>query len=99
MLADFGIAMAVGGRGAEAFTGTGTTLGTPQYMSPEQATGAGAGPPQRLYCLACVVYEMLAGEPPYAGPTAHAVLAKQLTRPSALTALARGCLRPWSGRS
>jgi eukaryotic-like serine/threonine-protein kinase len=82
VLADFGIALAASAAVEERLTGTGVPLGTPEYMSPEQA----AGEPELdarsdVYSLACVVYEMLAGEPPYTGRTAHAVLAKQLTDP------------------
>ncbi len=83
VLADFGIALAAGGVAEGRLTGTGISLGTPQYMSPEQATGEPEPDPRSdVYSLACVVYEMLAGEPPYAGRTAHAVLAKQLTDPA-----------------
>jgi len=82
MVADFGIALAVSTAGRERLTETGLSLGTPAYMSPEQAS---ADP--RLdgrsdqYSLACVLYEMLAGEPPYTGPTAQAIIAKCLTEP------------------
>src|SRR3989454_2193978 len=82
MVADFGIALAVSVAGPERLTGTGISLGTPAYMSPEQASGE-----RKLdgrsdqYSLACVLYEMLAGEPPYTGPTAQAIIAKRLTQP------------------
>src|SRR5882762_9955701 len=82
MVADFGIALAVSTAGRERLTETGLSLGTPAYMSPEQASAE-----PRLdgrsdqYSLACVLYEMLAGEPPYTGPTAHAIIAKRLTEP------------------
>src|SRR3989454_2828907 len=82
MVADFGIALAVSAAGQERLTGTGISLGTPAYMSPEQASGE-----RKLdgrsdqYSLACVLYEMLAGEPPYTGPTAQAIIAKRLTEP------------------
>src|SRR5437867_5908520 len=82
MVADFGIAVAVTAAGRERLTETGISVGTPAYMSPEQASGE-----RRLdgrsdqYSLACVLYEMLAGEPPYTGPTAQAILAKRLTEP------------------
>src|SRR5437588_12058833 len=78
VVADFGIARAVtAAGGGEHLTQTGTIIGTPAYMSPEQATG-GAEIDGRSdqYSLACVVYEMLVGEPPFTGPTAQAVLAR-----------------------
>ena len=78
VVADFGIARAVSAAGGgEHLTQTGTIIGTPAYMSPEQATG-GAEIDGRSdqYSLACVVYEMLVGEPPFTGPTAQAVMAR-----------------------
>ena len=80
MVADFGIALAASTAGRERLTETGLSLGTPAYMSPEQASAE-----PRLdgrsdqYSLASVLYEMLAGEPPYTGPTAQAIIAKRLT--------------------
>jgi Tol biopolymer transport system component len=77
LVADFGIALAVGAAGGSRLTETGLSLGTLFYMSPEQATGDQAvGPPSDTFALACVLYEMLVGEPPYAGNTAQAVLGK-----------------------
>jgi eukaryotic-like serine/threonine-protein kinase len=82
LVADFGIARVLGGEAEEKLTQTGFTLGTPQYMSPEQATGDRALDERSdVYSLGCVVYEMLAGEPPFSGPTPQAVLAKRLTEP------------------
>ena len=76
-IADFGIALAVGAAGGSRLTETGLSVGTPFYMSPEQATGdQGVGPASDTYALACVLYEMLVGEPPYIGNTAQAVLGK-----------------------
>jgi len=82
LVADFGIALAVTQAGGGRLTETGLSLGTPAYMSPEQAmaeTDLDARTDQ--YSLACVLYEMLAGEPPYTGPTAQAIIAKRLNEP------------------
>ncbi|MGD8319514.1 MAG: protein kinase, partial [Gemmatimonadota bacterium] len=77
LIADFGIALAVGAAGGARLTETGLSVGTPYYMSPEQATGdVAVGPPSDTYALACVLYEMLVGEPPYTGSTAQAVLGR-----------------------
>jgi serine/threonine-protein kinase len=77
LVADFGIALAVSAGGGGRLTETGLSLGTPYYMSPEQATGDQAvGPASDTFALACVLYEMLVGEPPYPGSTAQAVLGK-----------------------
>ena len=77
LVADFGIALAVGAAGGSRLTETGLSVGTPFYMSPEQATGDQiVGPASDTYALACVLYEMLVGEPPYLGNTAQAVLGK-----------------------
>jgi hypothetical protein len=86
MLADFGIALAVKEAGGNRLTETGLSLGTPQYMSPEQATGdRGLDARSDVYSLAAVLYEMLAGEPPHTGPTVQAVIAKLMTeRPTRL---------------
>jgi serine/threonine-protein kinase len=77
LVADFGIALAVGAAGGNRLTETGLSVGTPFYMSPEQATGdVPVGPASDIYALGCVLYEMLIGEPPYPGSTAQAVLGK-----------------------
>ena len=77
VVADFGIALAVGSAGGSRLTETGLSVGTPYYMSPEQATGdQTVGPASDTYALACVLYEMLVGEAPYLGNTAQAVLGK-----------------------
>jgi serine/threonine-protein kinase len=77
LVADFGIALAVGAAGGARLTETGLSVGTPYYMSPEQATGdSQVGPQTDIYALACVLYEMLVGDPPYPGSTAQAVLGK-----------------------
>ncbi len=80
MLTDFGIALAVREAGGSRLTETGYSLGTPQYVSPEQATGdRQLDARSDVYSLGVVVYEMLAGEPPATGPTFQAVIAKLLT--------------------
>jgi eukaryotic-like serine/threonine-protein kinase len=82
LVVDFGIARALGGEGGEALTQTGMSVGTPQYMSPEQANGTRAVDARSdVYSLGCVLYEMLAGEPPYTGPTAQVILMRRLTDP------------------
>jgi eukaryotic-like serine/threonine-protein kinase len=83
-VADFGIARAFGGPdgGPERLTETGLSLGTPRYMSPEQASAERALDARTdIYSLGCVLYEMLAGEPPFTGPTAQAILAKRFSEP------------------
>ena len=80
VLADFGIALAVQEAGGSRITETGLSLGTPQYMSPEQATGDRAIDGRSdVYSLAAVLYEMIAGEPPVTGATKQAIIAKLLT--------------------
>ena len=82
LVADFGIALAVSEAGAERLTGTGLTIGTPYYMSPEQATGERQLDARSdVYSLGCVLFEMLAGEPPHTGSSAQVVLARILTEP------------------
>jgi serine/threonine-protein kinase len=77
VLADFGIALATGG--TTRLTGSGMTLGTPEYVSPEQALGEeDIDARSDVYSLACVLYELLAGEPPFVGPNARSVLTKRL---------------------
>jgi tetratricopeptide (TPR) repeat protein len=79
VVADFGIAHAYSEAGGETFTEYGIAIGTPPYMSPEQAAGdAHIDHRSDIYSLACVVYEMLTGGPPFEGPTTQAVLAKQM---------------------
>jgi serine/threonine-protein kinase len=80
VVADFGIALAVSKAGGTRVTQTGLSLGTPQYMSPEQATADRVIDSRSdIYSLAAVTYEMLAGEAPLAGPTAQAIIARLLT--------------------
>jgi TolB-like protein len=82
MVADFGIARAVTAAGGERLTETGIAIGTPLYMSPEQAGGAKPVTGQAdLYSLACVLYEMLAGDPPFTAATTQAILARHALDP------------------
>ena len=79
-VADFGIALAASKTGGARMTETGMSLGTPHYMSPEQAMGERELDARTdVYALGCVTYEMLAGEPPFTGPTAQSIVAKVMT--------------------
>ena len=88
VVADFGIALAVSKAGGQRVTQTGLSLGTPQYMSPEQATGDRIIDARSdVYSLGAITYEMLAGEPPHTGSSAQAIISRLLTEePRALTA-------------
>ncbi|MFL5505688.1 MAG: serine/threonine-protein kinase, partial [Gemmatimonadales bacterium] len=80
LVADFGIALAASKAGGDRMTQTGMSLGTPSYMSPEQAMGdRDIGPRSDVYALGAMAYEMLAGEPPFTGSSAQAIVAKVLT--------------------
>ncbi len=80
LVADFGIALAASNTGGKRMTETGMSLGTPHYMSPEQAMGErDLDARTDIYALGCVTYEMLTGEPPFSGPTAQAIVAKVMT--------------------
>ncbi|HUP51439.1 MAG TPA: LpqB family beta-propeller domain-containing protein [Longimicrobiales bacterium] len=95
VISDFGIALAVTGGGAGRLTETGLSLGTPHYMSPEQATGDGSvGAATDVWALGCVLYEMLVGEPPYTGGTPQAVLGKIITAEAASATQARKSVPP-----
>jgi serine/threonine protein kinase len=99
LVADFGIARAISQAAGDALTTVGLTLGTPAYMSPEQAGGdLNIDGRSDIYSLGCVLYEMLAGEPPFTGPNTQTVIAKHLkgaplklrnVRPSVSEALER----------
>jgi eukaryotic-like serine/threonine-protein kinase len=81
LVADFGIARALNASESHSLTKTGMTVGTPTYMSPEQASGEREQDGRTdIYSLGVVLYEMLAGEPPFTGPTAQAMIARQLTQ-------------------
>src|SRR5712691_3571085 len=80
LVADFGIALAASKASGQRMTETGMSLGTPHYMSPEQAMGEREITARSdVYALGCVLFEMLVGEPPFTGPTAQAIVAKVLT--------------------
>jgi serine/threonine-protein kinase len=87
LVADFGIALAASTTGGTRMTETGMSLGTPHYMSPEQAMGERTLDARTdVYALGCVLYEMLTGEPPFNGPTAQAIVARVMTdRPRPVT--------------
>jgi serine/threonine-protein kinase len=87
VVADFGIAVAISAAGGGRMTETGLSLGTPHYMSPEQASAdRDLTARSDVYSLGCVLYEMLAGQPPHTGPSAQSVLVRILTdTPRALT--------------
>ncbi len=77
-LADFGIARAVDAAGYDRLTTAGLAVGTASYMSPEQASGEEVDGRSDIYALGCVLYEMLAGAPPFAGASARAILARHM---------------------
>lgn len=82
MVTDFGIAKALSEAGAGTLTGTGVALGTPTYMSPEQAAGeSDIDARSDIYSLGVVAFEMLSGKPPFKAPTVPGVLMKQITEP------------------
>ncbi len=100
MVTDFGIALALRVAGGERLTETGLSLGTPQYMSPEQATGERELDARSdIYSLASVLYEMLAGEAPYTGPTVQAIIAKVLTEKAPDVRALRDSVPPHLGRA
>jgi hypothetical protein len=91
VVADFGIALAISAAGGGRMTETGLSLGTPHYMSPEQASAdRDLSARSDVYSLGCVLYEMLAGQPPHTGPSAQSVLVRILTEdPRPITELRR----------
>ena len=83
VVTDFGIARAVSAAGGEKLTETGLAVGTPAYMSPEQAMGTGETDARAdVYSLACVLYEMLGGDTPFPGTTPQAILARKVSEPA-----------------
>src|SRR5438445_9909021 len=100
VVADFGIARAIQAAGDQTVTQTGVLLGTPAYMSPEQAAGAAArGGRSDIYSLGCVLYEAWAGAPPFTGSTAQAVIAMRFThRPPEVSSVRDG-VPVWGSRA
>jgi tRNA A-37 threonylcarbamoyl transferase component Bud32/tetratricopeptide (TPR) repeat protein len=95
LVADFGIARALDVAGGERLTETGLALGTPAYMSPEQsAADHRLDGRSDIYALGCVAYEMLAGAPPFTGPTAQSILARHAVDPVPSLHTVRGTVPP-----
>jgi len=80
-MCDFGLALAIDRAALEPISSSGLVIGTPGYMSPEQAMGAPIGTASDIYALGCMLYEMLTGELPFGGATAQAMIARQLSEP------------------
>ena len=91
---DFGIAKAVAATDGDRLTSTGLAIGTPTYMSPEQALAGTVDARSDQYSLAVMLYEMLAGEPPFAGPNQQAVIARRLVEPARPLSTVRSTVPP-----
>jgi serine/threonine-protein kinase len=95
LVTDFGIARAVRSDGGERLTSVGIVVGTPAYMSPEQAAGeTDVDGRSDIYSLGCVLYEMLAGEPPFTGPTVQAIIARRFTEQAPSVRATRSSVAP-----
>jgi eukaryotic-like serine/threonine-protein kinase len=95
LVADFGIGKALSSVGSGGVTQAGMSVGTPAYMSPEQAAGESVDGRSDLYSLGCVLYEMLVGEQPFTGSTVQALIAKRFVQtPAGVAALREGVSRP-----
>ena len=95
LVVDFGIALAVSSAGGNRLTQTGLSLGTPHYMSPEQAMGEREITAKSdIYALGCVLYEMLVGDPPFTGPTVQAIIARMITEEPRSPTLQRKSIPP-----
>ena len=96
MVTDFGIAKAVTAAASDNLTQTGATVGTPAYMSPEQASGVvDLDGRSDVYSLGCMVYEMVTGRPPFVGPTAQAIIAQSFTTPPQPLRVSRDGVPEW----
>ena len=99
LVADFGLARALDVEGGERLTETGIVLGTPAYMSPERGEGSThIDGRSDIYALGCVLYEMLAGQPPFTGPTAQAILARHAMDPVPSLRTVRPAVGPALGK-
>lgn len=95
LIADFGIGKALDDTAVDTLTQHGMIVGTPAYMSPEQAVGEAVDARSDIYSLGCVLYEMIIGEQPFTGPTAQAVIAKRfVSTPLDISVLREGVPRP-----
>ncbi|MGH7675437.1 MAG: serine/threonine-protein kinase, partial [Gemmatimonadales bacterium] len=94
VVTDFGIARALTAAGDQSLTQTGTVVGTPAYMSPEQATGSEIDGRSDQYSLACVTYEMLVAEPPFTGASAQAVMARHSLATASPPSIVRSTISP-----
>src|SRR6185437_15761467 len=93
LVADFGIARAIDTE--TSITQTGLAVGTPQYMSPEQASGSGSVDGRAdIYAIGCVLYEMLVGEPPFTGPNPQSIMSRSLTETPRPLSASRAALPP-----
>ena len=95
LIADFGVARVVAAADQEQLSTSGMAVGTPLYMSPEQASGdAGVDARSDIYALGCVLYEMLSGEPPFTGSNTRAILARKLEEPPRSLRVVRPVVSP-----
>ena len=95
LVTDFGIARAVDPAGSERLTSIGLVVGTPAYMSPEQAAGeTSVDARSDIYSLGCVLYEMLAGEAPFSGPSLQVIISRRFTEPAPRVRASRASLPP-----
>jgi len=94
LVADFGVAKALATAGGQTLTSAGMAIGTPAYMSPEQATGQPVDARSDVYSLAVILFEMLAGEPPFAGATPQSILARRLHEPPPRVRTLRATVAP-----